>query len=338
MSPSDHLNGSSFAKRRHGSQALAETTWPCTSIHNLHHESDHAPAAMHQRSCTSDHQPCSSGQRPATMLRRPHHPLPRTLRQWRRSFPLKETYAFILPFRLDWYWAIGVIKCGGRQDVGPRRPFNGSVRSRLAYVRSSRSGPLLPVLPSDEHSSYWMNQDGGPDSRAAQGTMRTWYWSGGCQACTKIVVSQKETRGEIGLEWESEIFSRAMESYDENRTNSDDREGFDQMRESNCGEAIQAPLPHFPFMGSFVCTLASYAAPTSNAHPNATNNDISNSFTSAAPPSVEQRTLSTSRIEDYLQNPTTSHVEPRHTSPQTSARIRAETISGLKAVDRTLSG
>jgi hypothetical protein len=121
MPPSGHLNGSSLAKRRGGRQALAETTWPCAFIRNPHHApptTDHAPAITDHAQPTTDHAQPTTDHALATMLRRPHLPLPWTLHQWRHSFPLKEIYTFILSFRLHRYWAIGVTKCGGRQDVG----------------------------------------------------------------------------------------------------------------------------------------------------------------------------------------------------------------------------
>ncbi|PMD61988.1 uncharacterized protein K444DRAFT_360155 [Hyaloscypha bicolor E] len=52
--------------------------------------------------------------------------------------------------------------------------------------------------------------------------------------------------------------------------------------------------------------------------------------------SVDQHKLSTPPIASYLQDPATSHVEPRHTSPQESSRIYTERLSYLKGVDKAL--
>jgi hypothetical protein len=52
--------------------------------------------------------------------------------------------------------------------------------------------------------------------------------------------------------------------------------------------------------------------------------------------SVDQQNLSPARIADYLEDSTTSHVEPHHTSSQESARIYAERLSYFHKLDNIL--
>jgi hypothetical protein len=53
---------------------------------------------------------------------------------------------------------------------------------------------------------------------------------------------------------------------------------------------------------------------------------------------AEQNSLSTSRIADYLEGPTTSHIHRQHVSSEESKRILTEKMDLLKAVDNALSG
>ena len=52
--------------------------------------------------------------------------------------------------------------------------------------------------------------------------------------------------------------------------------------------------------------------------------------------SVDQHSLSASRIADYLKDPTASHVKPRHFSARESERILVQRISYIQAVDKSL--
>jgi hypothetical protein len=71
-----------------------------------------------------------------------------------------------------------------------------------------------------------------------------------------------------------------------------------------------------------------------SAEPNQSRSwNCSSSSTSA---SVDQRSLSASRIVDYLKDPTASHVKPRHFCPRESERILAQHISYIQAVDKIL--
>jgi hypothetical protein len=53
---------------------------------------------------------------------------------------------------------------------------------------------------------------------------------------------------------------------------------------------------------------------------------------------AEQYSLSTSRIVDYLEGPTASHIQRQHVSSEESKRILTEKMDLLKAVDNALSG
>ena len=66
------------------------------------------------------------------------------------------------------------------------------------------------------------------------------------------------------------------------------------------------------------------------------NPEYSHAVSSA--PSSSNLNLSASRVANYLEDPTTSHVQPRHISPQASTNIHFQTISYLLAVDTLLSG
>jgi hypothetical protein len=59
-------------------------------------------------------------------------------------------------------------------------------------------------------------------------------------------------------------------------------------------------------------------------------------LSSSTSTSADQRTLSASRIVDYLKNHTASHVKPRHFSARESERILAQRISYIQAVDKIL--
>ncbi|KAE9372813.1 hypothetical protein N431DRAFT_439818 [Stipitochalara longipes BDJ] len=47
--------------------------------------------------------------------------------------------------------------------------------------------------------------------------------------------------------------------------------------------------------------------------------------------------MSISRIVDYLEDPTASHVQLQHFTPQESTRINTEKKSFLKSIDNTLN-
>ncbi|KAE9365898.1 hypothetical protein N431DRAFT_472482 [Stipitochalara longipes BDJ] len=63
----------------------------------------------------------------------------------------------------------------------------------------------------------------------------------------------------------------------------------------------------------------------------------SHSEPSAKYSTTDKQELSTSRVADYLEYPTASHMHPRHTSSQESTRLLEEKKSFLKALDDKLS-
>jgi len=58
---------------------------------------------------------------------------------------------------------------------------------------------------------------------------------------------------------------------------------------------------------------------------------------SPTPTFFNEYALSATRIADYLKDPTSSHVQPRHFHPEESLRMHTKTINSLREIDHTLT-
>jgi hypothetical protein len=67
------------------------------------------------------------------------------------------------------------------------------------------------------------------------------------------------------------------------------------------------------------------------------NKDKTQSRASSTSTSIDQQELSTSRITDYLRDPTASHIEPQHVSAHASLHILSKKKSHIKAIEDVLN-
>ncbi|PMD26306.1 hypothetical protein NA56DRAFT_698477 [Hyaloscypha hepaticicola] len=84
-------------------------------------------------------------------------------------------------------------------------------------------------------------------------------------------------------------------------------------------------------------TYGSIASQSHNASTSAAvfSNSVPNSSTKRS--HSEQRELTASRLAEYLEDPTASHVQPQHISTQKSLHILSEKKSNIKSLDTILS-
>ncbi|PMD26307.1 hypothetical protein NA56DRAFT_641793 [Hyaloscypha hepaticicola] len=97
------------------------------------------------------------------------------------------------------------------------------------------------------------------------------------------------------------------------------------------------PSSTCPINGSARSTLSFDGNSSSKFEFSDLNKDKAHPRSSLTSTSLDQQELSTSRITDYLRDPTTSHVEPQHVSAHASLQILSEKKSHIKALEEVLN-